>query len=122
MHEMGIANAVLDAVRREALRLDARHISKVGVHIGELAAVDPEALHFCFDALVCGTELEPIELDIEFCPRKHRCPQCQEVFPVVDYAIECPQCGNPRTEFMSGDELELAYLEVADHESLATGR
>ena len=122
MHEMGIANAVLDAVRTEALRLNGRHPSKVGVRIGELAAVDPEALHFCFDALVRGTDLEPLELDIEFCPRRHRCPQCNEVFAVLDYAMECPHCGSLRTEFVSGDELELAYLEVADDESIATGK
>jgi hydrogenase nickel incorporation protein HypA/HybF len=122
MHEMGIANAVLEAVRMEALRLNGRHPLKVGVRIGELAAVDPAALGFCFDALVRGTDFEPLELDIEFCSRKHRCPQCKEVFPVVDFAIECPQCGSLRTEYVSGDELELAYLEVADHDSLATGR
>jgi hydrogenase nickel incorporation protein HypA/HybF len=122
MHEMGIANSVLEAVRTETARLNGQHASKVGMRIGELAAVDPEALHFCFDALVCGTDLEPLELEIEFCPRKHRCPRCEKVFPVVDYAIECPQCGSPQTEFVSGDELELAYLEVADHEPLATGR
>ena len=122
MHEMGIANAVLEAVRTEAVRLNGRHPSKVGVRVGELAALDAEALRFCFDALVRGTDLEPLELDIELCPRKHRCPQCNDVFPLVDYAIECPRCGNRLTEFASGDELELAYLEVADDESLAIGR
>lgn len=117
-----MASAVLEAVRTETLRLDGRHPLKVGVRIGELAAVDPEALHFCFDALVSGTDLQPLALEVEFCPRKHRCPQCAEVFPVVDYAIECPRCGNPRTQFLSGDELEFVYLEVADDEPLATGR
>jgi len=114
MHEMGIANAILEAVVTEATRLNGQHPSRVGVRIGELAAVDPEALHFCFDALVRGTDLEPLELDIELCPRKHRCPQCDEVFPVVDYFTECPRCGGLRTEFVSGDELELAFLEVDD--------
>ena len=44
MHEMGIANSVLEAVRAERLRFPASHISKVGVRIGELAGVDPDAL------------------------------------------------------------------------------
>ena len=118
MHEMGIANAVLEAVRTETARLNGRHASKVGVRVGELAALDPDALHFCFDALVRGTDLEPLELDIEFCPRRQRCPQCSHEFAVVDFTIQCPQCGNPQTEFVSGDELQLAYLEVDDDESV----
>lgn len=37
MHEMGIASAVLEAVRAETRRLPDGHICKVGVRIGELA-------------------------------------------------------------------------------------
>jgi hydrogenase nickel incorporation protein HypA/HybF len=122
MHELGIAHEVLEAVRKEAIRLNGQRPTKVGVRIGELAAVDPEALHFCFDALVLETGLAPLELEIEFCPRRHRCPQCNQVFAVVDYAVACPRCGSPGTEFVSGDELELAYLEVSDYEPLAAGR
>jgi hydrogenase nickel incorporation protein HypA/HybF len=119
MHEMGIASEILATVRKEALRLNGQRPIKVGVRIGQLAAVDPEALQFCFQALVQETDLEPLELDIELRPRKHRCPQCEEVFAVIDYAIQCPRCGNLHTEFKSGDELELAYLELSDHEPLA---
>ena len=39
--------------------------TKVGVRIGELAGIDPESLAFCFEALVKGTEMEPLELVIE---------------------------------------------------------
>jgi Zn finger protein HypA/HybF involved in hydrogenase expression len=38
---------------------------KVGVRIGEMAGIDPDSLAFCFEALVQGTELEPLELEIE---------------------------------------------------------
>ena len=66
MHEMSIADSILDAVRSESARHGGAHISKVGIRLGELAGVDRESLSFCFDALVQGTELEPLELDIDF--------------------------------------------------------
>ena len=48
MHELSIANAILDAVRKERERLNGARVIKVGVRIGELAGVDPEALSFGF--------------------------------------------------------------------------
>jgi len=65
MHEVGIAAGILDAVRTEtAARKPARAI-KVGVRIGEMAGIDPDSLAFCFEALVKGSDLEPLELAIE---------------------------------------------------------
>jgi hydrogenase nickel incorporation protein HypA/HybF len=122
MHELSIAHAVLEAVRTEALRLNGRRPAKVGVRMGELAAVDPEALRFCFEALVRESDLDSMQIEIEFCPRRHRCSQCENVFAVANFSCECPVCGSADTRFVSGDELELAYLEVEEDESLALGR
>ena len=76
MHEMGIANSVLDAIRAETRRFPGGHIYKVGLRIGELAGVNPDAMSFCFEALVRGTELEPLALEIEYCPRRYQCRSC----------------------------------------------
>jgi hydrogenase nickel incorporation protein HypA/HybF len=114
MHEMGIANSVLEAVRTEARRFPDRHICKVGVRIGELAGVDPDAMRFCFEALVRDTDLEPLELDVEYCPRRHLCQTCEEFFVPRLEDFACPHCGGLDSQFVEGDELELAYLEVED--------
>ncbi len=120
MHEMGIACSVLDAVRAESLRFTGRHICKVGVRIGELAGVDPEAMRFCFDALVRGTDLEPLALEVDYCPRRHECESCGcHFFSPLD-GMPCPQCGGSTSRLSGGEELELAYLEVDDG-ACATG-
>jgi hydrogenase nickel incorporation protein HypA/HybF len=112
MHEMGIANSVLDAVRTETRRFPFGHIYKVGVRIGELAGVNPDALSFCFEALVRGTELEPLAVEIEFCPRRHRCHACGQSFAAPAEDSACAKCGMTDSQFSGGDELEIAYLEV----------
>lgn len=87
MHEMGIANSVLEAVHKELHRHPRHRVAKVGLWIGEFAGVDRESLKFCFEALVKGTEFEPLELEIEWC------------------RVE---------DGRRGDELDLVYLELED--------
>lgn len=112
MHELSIADAILDAVRSEADKRPGAHISKVGVRIGALSGVEPEALSFGFSALVQGTTLEPLTLEIERVPRRQRCPACDVTFDVADDNLACPRCGHIETQFAGGDELDLAYLEI----------
>ncbi len=112
MHEIGIAQSVLEAVEAEARRYPGARLLKVGLRVGELSGVDPDALAFCFEALTRGTEWERLALEIEACPRRHRCPACGAAFPVVDYDVVCPACANPQTECIGGDELELAYVQM----------
>jgi len=66
MHEMGVANSILEAVHKELHHYPGHRATKVGVRIGEFAGVDPESLEFCFEALVKGTDLEPLDLAIEW--------------------------------------------------------
>ena len=121
MHEMGIANSILDAVRTEARRYPGTQPMKVGVRLGELAAIDPESLRFCFDALISESDLEALLLEIEWKVRRHRCRACSQEFEVRDYNFECPDCHAVDSECIAGDELELAYVEVEEYEPCAVG-
>jgi len=115
MHEIGIANSILEAVREE-MKLHADGIARrVSVRIGELAAVDPDALRFSFEVMTRGTELESLELEIELRPRVHYCQRCDFEFAVKEFACRCPLCGNEQTQCTGGQELELAHLELEVH-------
>ena len=119
MHELGIATSVLQAARQEAQRHPGARLRKVKVRVGELSGVNPEALSFCFEVLSREGNLGPLELEIESCRRQQRCRKCAQTFTVANYDLSCPQCGTAETEFMSGDELELASLEMEDYEPSA---
>ena len=116
MHEIGIANSILDAARSEAARHPGAQPRKVAVRIGELAAVDANALRFAFEVLTQDTDLETLELEIELCPRRQRCCACAADFEVIGYELRCPRCGGEHTKCVGGDQLELAYLEMEEHE------
>jgi hydrogenase nickel incorporation protein HypA/HybF len=65
MHEVGVAAGIIEAVRKETAAREGARATKVGVRIGEMAGIDPESLAFCFEALIKGTEMEPLALAIE---------------------------------------------------------
>jgi hydrogenase nickel incorporation protein HypA/HybF len=119
MHEMGIANSILEAVNAELQLHPDVQATTVGVRIGELAAIDEDALRFCFEALARDTALADVKLEVETCRRRHHCRKCDRDFTVGAYDFQCPQCHEVSTECVSGDELVLAYLEVEEHEPSA---
>ncbi len=112
MHELGIAGAILERVEQEARRHPGARMLKVGVRVGELSGVDPEALAFGFEALVKDTQWEPLPLDIRFCRRKQLCMACGGDFIAEQMETACPRCGNQDTSCVGGDELDIEYIEV----------
>ena len=112
MHELGIAGAILDRVQQEAQRHPGARMLKVGVRVGELSGVDPDALAFGFEALVKDTPWEPLPLEITFCRRRQFCMACGHEFVGENIALNCPSCGDQDTAFIGGDELDIDYIEV----------
>lgn len=114
MHELSLARAVLEAARAEMERHPGRRPVGLGLRVGAVAGVDPASLRFCFEVLVEGTEFGAVGLQIESVSRRQRCARCDLSFTVVDYETACPACGSPATECVSGQELELAFLELEE--------
>lgn len=122
VHELGIAESVLDAVRAEVRKRPGVLPTKVGLRIGEMSAIDEDALRFAFDALVRDSDLHSLQLEIERCPLRYECLDCRHGFVVENYDATCPECGQTRVKSVGGDELDLAYLEIEDDVSSAIGK
>jgi hydrogenase nickel incorporation protein HypA/HybF len=114
MHELSIANSLLETVRAELAQRPGARLQKVGLRVGELSGVNADALSFGFEALVKGTDLEPVTLEIERSPRRQRCPECKNEFSVENDELACPNCGVAATECVGGQELEFTYLELEE--------
>ena len=99
----------------ESARHPGAKPAKVGLRIGELSAVDPDALQFGFEVLTRETGLDGLQLEMEFCPRRHRCLDCGTEFNVKNFDFRCTKCQSTRNQCISGDQLEVAYLELEEH-------
>jgi hydrogenase nickel incorporation protein HypA/HybF len=117
MHELGIATSILDTVEKEATKYPGKRFERVGLRIGEVAGVDVDALTFGWEAITKDTKWESLSLEIERVPRKNRCDECGSVFAVQDFTeLTCPDCEAFPTICISGDELDIAYIEIGELE------
>lgn len=111
MHELSIADNIINCVKDAAAKRGMKQLSKIGVRIGSLSSVDPEALTFGFDVLKREQGMGDCELVIESVATKAKCRLCANEFAVADFVFVCPQCGSSQCDLLSGQELEIAYYE-----------
>ena len=112
MHEMSIAQSLVEIIREEMKKNDAKILRSVRLHIGQLTAIVPESLSFCFEVMTAGTDLEGAKLIMEIIPLMGYCVNCKKEFPIENYAFECPFCRSTEIKTISGQELSIVELEV----------
>lgn len=112
MHEMSIAQSIVEIVE-EALRGEpAARIDRVVVRIGRMVAVVPESLSFCYGAITEQTSLAGSELVIEEMPVCVRCKACGATSELETFAFRCACCGGVELTALSGNELVVSHIEV----------
>lgn len=112
MHEMSIAQSVLDIILQEIKNHKVNRVLSVAVKVGELSAVQTESLRFCFDFLSKGTLAEGASLEIERVKVICRCRQCGSRFTVQELIFLCPECKSPEVEMLSGRQLSVESFEA----------
>lgn len=118
MHEVGIATSILEAGHRETERRPGAKLVAIGVRIGVLSGVDVDALRFAFECITAETEDEKVVLTTEVCQRLNRCGDCAHEFSSLESSpfsdAPCPRCSGSQTSFVSGDQLDIAFIEVEE--------
>jgi hydrogenase nickel incorporation protein HypA/HybF len=118
VHELSIAQGMIDVACETAAREGANHVIKLRARIGLLSGVAKTALHFSFDLAAEGTACEGAVLEIEDVPVTVMCPRCnvaQELQTLFSFC--CPVCGTPTPEVLTGRELEVISVELADDDA-----
>lgn len=114
MHEIGIAQNILDVVETQARSRPEAAFRAVGIRIGEFSSVNRDALDFAFSVLTRDTAFANVKLEVEWCPRRECCADCGTVFAGGNELSPCLNCGGRNTSLTGGDELDIAYLEVEE--------
>ena len=112
MHEMAIAEGIVDVALDTLKANEGTIIHAIQVQIGVLSGVEPDALHFCFDAVTQGTPAQGAKLDIETIPMKGRCLDCHQEFSMEQYLHVCPHCESCAVEELQGRELRVASIDM----------
>ncbi len=120
MHELGVAQGILELVRQHVPQDQAPYVRAVTVRLGTLSGVVADSLDFCFSAIVAGTVYGGATLSIERVPTRATCGDCTREFDIDGLVFRCPHCGASRIRLVSGDELQVTSVELADAEPETT--
>ena len=112
MHEMGIAQNILDIALNAANGEGAKKISRINLISGELRGIVPLQLTFCFGIVAQNTIASGAYLNIESVPVSGHCNQCKTDFPIEEYQYLCPKCNSKDIQVTGGTELRIKDIEI----------
>ena len=112
MHEMALAEGMLQLVEDTARRESARRVKLVVLEIGQLSSVEPEALTFCFEAVTRGSIAQDASLEILAVPGTGWCMQCAETVPISELYGACPKCDSHQVQPTGGMEMRVKEIEI----------
>jgi hydrogenase nickel incorporation protein HypA/HybF len=114
LHEVSLAEGVLGVVE-DALRGEPGgvQVRSVRLEIGQLAAVEIEALRFAFDMVKRGSVADAARLDVIELPGQAWCTQCIDTVALPQRGEGCPRCGSYQLQVTGGDELRVKDIELA---------
>jgi len=119
MHELSMAEAIVNTVLDVAKKNNATEIMEVTIEIGQLTMLNHEQLKFLLDVLSEDTLLEKSEIIIEDVPVEIKCKNCEftglantdnsDHYLII---VLCPQCGKKDLEILKGRECNVKTIKI----------
>lgn len=119
MHELSMAQGIINAVLKTAEENDAIEVNEVTVEVGRLAMINPEQLQFILGVLVENTIMEDAEIKFENIPAEIQCYDCDfKGEAIIDdkdhYAplVKCPECDSLKVETLNGKDIIVKNISI----------
>jgi len=112
LHELGIAQSIVEIAEKNAREQGAKCVLEVTVEVGVLSGVMVESLEFCFDACCRETLLEGCRLQIVQVPARAKCRNCSQEYNLKNFFDNCPACDCAAGDILSGEELRVKEMEI----------
>ncbi len=116
MHELAIAQSIVEVVETRAAECNAARVKGVRLKVGEASGVVIDSLTFCFETLASlDPTLAGAQLLIDTVPHRAWCRRCAGEFPIMNFVARCPTCEEWSNEVISGTELQILEMEIEAH-------
>jgi hydrogenase nickel incorporation protein HypA/HybF len=120
MHELAVAQGIVDRACEAAAEHGADRLEELHLRIGRATHVNPDQLVFCVETVTEGTPAEGATVTVEQTEPRGRCDcgwsgEPSTLSEVGVYAPDrtCPECGD-RVELIAGRECRLASIHLPD--------
>lgn len=113
MHDLTYAKEIIAAVTDKMRSLEPKTaVIAVNTAISPLSHVKPETLKETFAALVKGTPLENLKLNVKPLNLGMKCGSCNEDFSVDKPTFLCPSCHSKDLTIVHSKEFLIESIEV----------
>ncbi len=112
MHELSIAQSIVELAINEMKKANATLISEMELEIGQLAGVEYQAFQFALDSFSQQPELRTTKYIIHKPEGKAICANCKTVYETSSIITQCPECDEFGGEIIQGRELRLRSIIV----------
>ncbi len=114
MHELSLAQDIIETVKQNVSAGELEKVREVIVEVGAFSGVVADSLKFSFEAITSGTELNNAVMEIVDIPFCLKCNDCGSETSTEIPMLLCSLCGSSNTQIISGDELRVKELKIAD--------
>ena len=114
MHELSIAQHLVQVVEAHAREAEADRVVAVDLKLGSQSHVDDDSLRFHFDLLTRdkGNLAQGAEIRVLRVPMRLRCASCGTDYTPEGADYRCPDCNGLGELQEVGDEIILESIEV----------
>lgn len=117
MHEMSVIAHIIDTLDNFAQRNNIGEIQTVVLQVGAVSGVIPEFVHECWaPAVYFSKHMKKATVEIEEIPAIGRCRDCGHEYDMQKHEGICPQCKSSHWQELSGSELIIKEVRVAESE------
>jgi len=121
MHEMSIAEGLLQAVLTAANQHGATRIERIELDVGQMRLIVPDAMQMAWQVITEGTIAAGSEIVVVEVPVTARCKKCGRQFaPQINEYI-CPDCGQADVDILTGDDIILKSVVCDSNEDAESG-
>ena len=111
MHELYLAQSILNIVQEYAARQHFSKVNSILLSFGRLSCIESKSLQFAFEVQAKNTSAENASLEFQILPAVIHCFFCAKDLEVETYSAVCPKCGGEEVILTGGTE-ELRILEM----------
>ena len=112
MHEVSLAEGIIEIVERTARNAGAKSVSEVTVAVGELSNVEIPALEFAFESVKKGTLADAARLVIERPRGMAWCMNCGREVELARFGNPCPICGGFQLTPTQGRDMRVVDIKA----------
>ena len=112
MHELSLAQEMVEQLEDAAQREKAQRILHVVAAIGPYSGVEPDAFEFAFPFAAEGTLAEGAKLTVQVCPVSVVCHACGASSNPDPAYLACSRCTSTDVEITGGCEFLVKSIEL----------